>query len=175
MRAEILSIGTELLLGQITDTNAVFLSQRLAELGISLFYRDTVGDNHERLAAVLQLAKERSDLIICTGGLGPTEGRHHLGGYRHRLQCAAGDQRRGEGYAGSLLSAARTTDVGQPTEASDDPPWGTAGAQPDRHRARLYPGERRQDGDRLPPARRMSCIPCGARPWDRISTNNRRR
>lgn len=73
MRAEILSIGTELLLGQITDTNAVFMAQRLAELGISLFFEDTVGDNPARLEGVLRLAKERSDLIICTGGLGPTE------------------------------------------------------------------------------------------------------
>ncbi len=73
MRAEILSIGTELLLGQITDTNAVYLAQQLAELGIPLFFKDTVGDNRERLAAVLRIAKERSDLLICTGGLGPTE------------------------------------------------------------------------------------------------------
>ncbi|MHB9133494.1 MAG: competence/damage-inducible protein A [Armatimonadota bacterium] len=73
MRAEILSIGTELLLGQITDTNAVYLAQRLAELGIPLFFMDTVGDNPGRLQEVLRLAKERSDLIICTGGLGPTE------------------------------------------------------------------------------------------------------
>lgn len=72
MRAEILSIGTELLLGQITDTNAVFLSQGLAELGISLYYRATVGDNPERLEDTLRRAKDRSDLIICTGGLGPT-------------------------------------------------------------------------------------------------------
>ncbi len=73
MRAEILSIGTELLLGQITDTNAVYLSQRLAELGIPLFFRDTVGDNHERLRETLRLAKSRAELIICTGGLGPTQ------------------------------------------------------------------------------------------------------
>ncbi|MHB9025809.1 MAG: competence/damage-inducible protein A [Armatimonadota bacterium] len=73
MRAEVISIGTELLLGQITDTNAVYLAQRLAELGISLFYKSTVGDNPDRLAEVLRLARERSDLLICTGGLGPTE------------------------------------------------------------------------------------------------------
>ncbi len=73
MRAEILSIGTELLLGQITDTNAVYLSQQLAELGIPLFFRDTVGDNHERLRDTLRLAKSRAELIICTGGLGPTQ------------------------------------------------------------------------------------------------------
>ena len=73
MRAEIISIGTELLLGQIVDTNAVFLSHELADLGISLFYRDTVGDNPARLDEVLQLARGRSQLILCTGGLGPTE------------------------------------------------------------------------------------------------------
>ena len=73
MRAEILSIGTEILLGQITDTNAVFLAQRLAEIGIPLFFEATVGDNPARLDAVVRLALERSDLILCTGGLGPTE------------------------------------------------------------------------------------------------------
>ncbi len=73
MRAEILSIGTELLLGQITDTNAVYLAQQLAALGIPLFFMDTVGDNRDRLQHTLALACSRSELIICTGGLGPTE------------------------------------------------------------------------------------------------------
>lgn len=73
MRAEILSIGTELLLGHITDTNASWLAQQLAPLGIDLFYVSTVGDNLERLTARLAQARERSDLIIMTGGLGPTE------------------------------------------------------------------------------------------------------
>ncbi|HEY3417423.1 MAG TPA: competence/damage-inducible protein A, partial [Armatimonadota bacterium] len=73
MHAEVLSIGTELLLGQITDTNAVYIAQRLAEVGVSLYYKSTVGDNPDRLAEVLTLARERSDLLICTGGLGPTE------------------------------------------------------------------------------------------------------
>lgn len=73
MRAEILSIGTELLLGQIIDTNAAYLAQRLAELGIGLYFKDTVGDNMERLVGTLRLAMGRADLIICTGGIGPTE------------------------------------------------------------------------------------------------------
>ncbi len=72
MRAEILSIGTELLLGQIIDTNAAFIAERLAELGLGLFYKDTVGDNAERLVATLRLAASRAEVIICTGGLGPT-------------------------------------------------------------------------------------------------------
>jgi nicotinamide-nucleotide amidase len=72
MQAEILSIGTELLLGEIVDTNAVFLAQRLAELGISVHFRQTVGDNPARLVAALQQAVGRADLVLCTGGLGPT-------------------------------------------------------------------------------------------------------
>ena len=73
MRAEILSIGTELLLGHMTDTNASWLAQQLGPLGIDLFYVSTVGDNLERLTARLAQARERSDLVIMTGGLGPTE------------------------------------------------------------------------------------------------------
>jgi nicotinamide-nucleotide amidase len=73
MRAEILSVGTELLLGHITDTNATYLAQRLAALGIDLLYVSTVGDNLGRLTEAVQRAWERSDLTVITGGLGPTE------------------------------------------------------------------------------------------------------
>ena len=73
MRAEIISCGTELLLGQITDTNATYLAQNLAGLGIDLYYVSQVGDNLERVVETLQRAWQRSDLIIMTGGLGPTE------------------------------------------------------------------------------------------------------
>lgn len=73
MRAEIFSVGTELLLGQIIDTNATFLAQRLSQLGIDCFHKTTVGDNPARLVAALQLSRERAELIISTGGLGPTE------------------------------------------------------------------------------------------------------
>src|SRR5205085_10914786 len=72
MRAEIVSVGTELLMGQITDTNAVFLSKILPELGISLYRRTTVGDNHERLLAALKQALAEADVVITIGGLGPT-------------------------------------------------------------------------------------------------------
>ena len=71
-RAEILSVGTELLLGDIMDTNAVLLSKSLAEMGISLTYRATVGDNWERLLTALRAAASRANLILTTGGLGPT-------------------------------------------------------------------------------------------------------
>ena len=73
MRAEIISCGTELLLGHITDTNATFLAQSLASLGIDLYFISQVGDNQGRIVETLQRAWERSDLIIMTGGLGPTE------------------------------------------------------------------------------------------------------
>lgn len=73
MRAEIVSIGTELLLGTITDTNASYLAQRLAILGIDCYYVSQVGDNLGRLVDTLERAWERSDLVIATGGLGPTQ------------------------------------------------------------------------------------------------------
>lgn len=72
MKAEIVSIGTELLLGSINDTNAQYLAQRLAGLGIDCYYVSQVGDNLERITEVLRRAWERSDLTITTGGLGPT-------------------------------------------------------------------------------------------------------
>jgi nicotinamide-nucleotide amidase len=73
VRAEILSIGTELLLGHITDTNATYLAQQFAPLGIDLYFVSQVGDNLQRLSETLARARERSDLVVMTGGLGPTE------------------------------------------------------------------------------------------------------
>lgn len=72
MKAEIVTIGTELLLGQIVDTNAAYLAQQLAAIGVDLFFKTTVGDNIPRIAGILQQASQRSDLIITSGGLGPT-------------------------------------------------------------------------------------------------------
>lgn len=69
---EILSVGTEILLGDILNTNCRFLSKELAKIGISVLRHTTVGDNAERLAAALKTALERSDIVIATGGLGPT-------------------------------------------------------------------------------------------------------
>lgn len=69
---EILSVGTELLLGDVTDTNATFLSRKMREMGYCVYNRQTVGDNKERMENTMRLALERSDLVIVTGGLGPT-------------------------------------------------------------------------------------------------------
>jgi nicotinamide-nucleotide amidase len=73
MGTEILTVGTELLLGQIVDTNASWISQRLAEAGIDVFYKTTVGDNWGRIEAAFRQAMDRADIVIVTGGLGPTE------------------------------------------------------------------------------------------------------
>lgn len=68
-----MSVGTELLLGDILNTNAQYLSRRLADLGIPVYFHTTVGDNPERLKKVLEIAFSRSDMVIATGGLGPTQ------------------------------------------------------------------------------------------------------
>lgn len=73
MKAEIITVGTELLLGDIIDTNSNFLARQLPSLGIDLYFISTVGDNQQRLVNVIRQAWLRSDLIITTGGLGPTQ------------------------------------------------------------------------------------------------------
>ena len=73
MTAEIICVGTEILLGNIVNTNAAYLSERLAALGISVFFETTVGDNTERLESVIKQGLERSDILILSGGLGPTK------------------------------------------------------------------------------------------------------
>jgi nicotinamide-nucleotide amidase len=72
MKAEIVAVGTELLLGQICNGNARFLSEKLAELGIDVYWHSTVGDNAARLAGVLKTALARADILVICGGLGPT-------------------------------------------------------------------------------------------------------
>jgi nicotinamide-nucleotide amidase len=73
MKAEIIAVGTELLLGQILNTNAQYLARACADLGVSVYFQTVVGDNQSRLVDALRIAKNRADLVICTGGLGPTQ------------------------------------------------------------------------------------------------------
>ncbi|WP_106769796.1 competence/damage-inducible protein A [Paenibacillus faecalis] len=73
MKAEIIAVGTELLLGQITNTNAQYLSRQFAGMGIDLYYQSVVGDNIERIKEVLRLSSRRADIVVLTGGLGPTQ------------------------------------------------------------------------------------------------------
>lgn len=72
MNAELIAVGTEILLGEIVNTDAQLISQGLSELGINVFYQTVVGDNPDRLRRVIEEAKERADIIVTTGGLGPT-------------------------------------------------------------------------------------------------------
>jgi len=72
LAAEIITTGTEILLGEIVDTNAAWIAQQLREAGINLYYKTTVGDNEQRVCDVLSLGLSRSDVLIVTGGLGPT-------------------------------------------------------------------------------------------------------
>jgi len=74
MKAEIIASGTELLLGELTDTHTSFIASQLALLGIDLYFVSIVGDNYDRFLSVLKQARDRSDLVIITGGLGPTRG-----------------------------------------------------------------------------------------------------
>src|SRR5699024_3297099 len=71
-KTEIIAIGTELLLGQISNTNAQWISQQLALSGVNTYYHSVVGDNINRIAAVVKKGHERANIIIVTGGLGPT-------------------------------------------------------------------------------------------------------
>lgn len=73
MNAEIIAIGSELLLGQIIDSNSAWIAQRLAENGINLFYKTVVGDNPERMKEIITKSIERADIVITTGGIGPTQ------------------------------------------------------------------------------------------------------
>ena len=73
MKAEIIAVGTEILTGQIVNTNAQFLSEKLAEIGVDVYFQTAVGDNEARLSSLLEIAQNRSSLVILTGGLGPTE------------------------------------------------------------------------------------------------------
>ena len=70
--AEIITTGTEILLGEIVDTNAAWIAQQLREVGVNIYYKSTVGDNEERLRGLLEMSMARSDVVIVTGGLGPT-------------------------------------------------------------------------------------------------------
>ena len=73
MKTAILSVGTELLFGQITNTNTVYLSQKLNLMGFDVMYHYTVGDNPERVAEMIELAFKDCDIVLTTGGLGPTQ------------------------------------------------------------------------------------------------------
>ena len=118
MRAEILSVGTELLLGHITDTNATYLAQQLAGLGIDLLYVSTIGDNSGRLTEAVRRGHERSDLVVMTGGLGPTEDDLARG---HRRDTGR-DANRGRGLSGQAARVLRHRGITMP-ESNTKQAW----------------------------------------------------
>ena len=73
MKAEIIAVGTELLLGQIVNTNARYLSRELAAMGIDVYFQTVVGDNLNRLSEAIRIAQSRADVILFSGGIGPTQ------------------------------------------------------------------------------------------------------
>ncbi|MBQ1456391.1 MAG: competence/damage-inducible protein A, partial [Thermoguttaceae bacterium] len=73
LHAEIISIGDELTIGKIVDTNSAWLSQKLTDLGVDVLWHSTVGDSMEALVSVLKIACARAEIVLVTGGLGPTE------------------------------------------------------------------------------------------------------
>ena len=73
MVVELISVGTEILLGNIVNTNAAYLAEKCALLGCSLYHQTVVGDNEERMEEAIRQAIERADIVILTGGLGPTK------------------------------------------------------------------------------------------------------
>ena len=73
LRAEIIAVGTEVLMGDVINSNAAWLSQKLAEIGIDVYYHCVVGDNPGRIREIFQTALSRSNLLLVTGGLGPTD------------------------------------------------------------------------------------------------------
>ena len=136
MKAEILSIGTEILLGEIIDTNAAYIASRLPALGVDLYFKAVVGDNLERLTDTIRNARERSDVVICTGGLGPTEDDLT----REAICAVLGEEPHVdpqlEADAARLLRAARLRDARAQREAVLGDPVVPGDPEPARHGAR---------------------------------------
>ena len=86
MKAEIIACGTELLLGRKVNTNSAYLSNILSTLGIDVYFHTTVGDNKERLASSINEAASRADIVIVTGGLGPTVDDITIGALAHFIK-----------------------------------------------------------------------------------------
>jgi len=88
MKAEIMAVGTEILLGEIVDTNSAYIASRLPTLGIDVYFKHTVGDNLQRITDVMARALEENDLVITTGGLGPTEDDLTREAIRHKKRTS---------------------------------------------------------------------------------------
>lgn len=139
MTAEIICVGTEILLGNIVNTNAAYLSERLAALGISVFFETTVGDNPERVEEVIRTGMKRSDILILSGGLGPT--KDDLTKEGKSMRTGTCGRCRGEGAAHFLLYEHQTPDDGKQFKTGHGAGRLYCFIQQKRHSAR-YGGQR---------------------------------
>jgi len=135
MGAELLTIGTELLLGQIVDTNAAWMAQRLAEAGIDVYYKSTVGDNWSRIEAAIRLAMSRADVIVMTGGLGPTEDDLTATSWRPSWAGRSGWTPRLDCHR-TAVRPPTSGHAGEQSQASHGTGRGRGAPQPARHRPR---------------------------------------
>ena len=164
MRAEIVAVGTELLLGQIANTNARWMSERLAGVGIDVLHHQTVGDNLERIVQALRLAASRADAVLVTGGLGPTQDdltRDAVAAAMgaplvRRPALEAWLRERFAGFSSSPMpeSNLRQADVPDGAEPIDNPLGSAPGLIASLGEARLYalpgvPGEMREMMERV--------------------------
>ena len=90
MTAELICVGTELLLGNIVNTNGAYIAQKCADLGLSMYYQSVVGDNMRRLCKCFRAAMKRSDVVILCGGLGPHPGRPYQRGSSQSPEAGTG-------------------------------------------------------------------------------------
>ena len=149
MKAEIISVGTEILLGEIIDTNAAYVASRLPALGIDVYYKHVVGDNLGRLAETIGRARDNADLVILTGGLGPTEDDLT----RESIAAVMGETPAVDAEQLDVLTCAVRAPrpdqhAGAQQEAGLAHPLGPRDHEPARHGARLVGGEGRQDHHR---------------------------
>ena len=164
MRAEIVAVGTELLLGQIANTNAQWMSERLAEIGVDVVHHQVVGDNLDRIVEGLRRASARADVLLVSGGLGPTQDdltRDAIAAalgvpLRRRPELEAWLRERFAGFSTAPMPASnlRQADVPEGAEPIDNPLGSAPGLIADLDGARLYavpgvPGEMRDMMDRV--------------------------
>ena len=107
MITELVAVGTEILLGNIVNTNSAYLAEKCAQLGLSLYYQTVVGDNEQRMKDTIKTALDRSDVVILTGGLGPTEGRSDKGDHSGSYGASSCGRRSQQRASGRVSEAVR--------------------------------------------------------------------
>ncbi len=145
VKAEIIAIGTEILLGEIIDTNSAHIAQQLPELGIDLYYKSVVGDNRGRVMETFQRAWDRSDLVITTGGLGPTEDDMTREGIAELLGEEPFVDPDLEQHLRGFFASRGYPDARIQHQAGMAAPQRSRHRQPSRHRARVVGRTRWQD------------------------------